>query len=193
MKGLELAKYLSIVTAVLLVLAGVTSSLAITIPSLVFGFALVPVFISWMVCIHYFSTDNKLFGLMGISFSIVYGVLISFNYFFQLGFMGRSLPIPDLFEMSNPDSMFMIVEILGYFFMGLATLVIIPLFSKDGLGRSIKVLCFVNFLLGIGGVVGYALNWNFHLMLGGLIIWNVIMPFLAILIFYHFKNLKSVD
>jgi len=190
MKNLKLATYSSISAAVFLFLAGITSVLAITIPSLVFGFLVVPSFIIMIACLYHFSEKNKLFGFLGVLFATMYGVFISFNYYLQLAFMGREMPIPELLNITNTDSLFLVIELLGYFFMGLATLFMIPMLQQNRRAKTIKVLFFVNFLLGVGGVLGYALLWSMPILIGGLMLWNIIMPVAALLLFFYFKNLK---
>lgn len=190
MKNLKLATYSSISAAVFLFLAGVTSVLAITVPSLIFGFLVVLTFIIMLACLYHFSEKYKLFGFLGVLFATMYGVFISFNYFLQLAFMGREIPIPELLNITNPDSLFLVIELLGYFFMGLATLFMIPMFENNRWATTIKILFFVNFVLGVGGVLGYALSWPMPILIGGLILWNLIMPIAALLLFFYFKNLK---
>jgi len=190
MKNQTLAKSSSLSSAALLFLAGITSVMAMTLPSLIFGFLIVPAFITMIACIHDIS-ENKLFGLLATIFAAMYGVFVSFNYFLQMIFMERGMQIPHLLEITNPDSIFLIIELMGYFFMGISTLCIIPLLSSTRLEISIKILLFINFLLGVGGVVGYAMNFNMSIMFIGLIVWNVIMPTAALLLFFYFKNMYS--
>ena len=192
MKYLRLVKTSSLVTSALLILAGGTSVLAMAIPSLVFGFLLALAFIVMVVGIHHLWEQHKLESFLAVLFAAMYGVFVSFNYAFQFSFMERNIPIPTLLDMHNIDSIFLVIEILGYFFMGLSTLVLIPLFSKNWLGKSIQLLFLINGLLGIGGLIGYAGGWNIGLLFGGLMVWNIIMPIAAALVFFYLdKNHKA--
>jgi hypothetical protein len=188
MKNYFLAKSSSLSSAVLLFLAGISSVLAMTLPSLIFGFLIVPAYITMIACIHHVS-ENKLYGLLATIFASMYGVFVSFNYFLQIIFMERGMQMPQLLDITNSDSIFLIIELLGYFFMGVSTLCIVPLLSSTRLEIVIKILFLINFILGVGGVVGYALNFNMVIMIIGLMVWNVIMPTAALFLFFYFQNL----
>ena len=162
--------------------------MAITIPSLIFGFLLIPAFLGLVVSIGTTRDAHRWHGLMGIGFSLIYSVFISFNYFAQIAFLIKGVEVPIWLAMDNTDSLFMVIEMLGYFFMGLATLVLVPFFSNSALGKSIKVLFLANAILGIGGLAGYALGWPMSILLAGLVLWNIIMPVAAILIYLECKS-----
>lgn len=185
------AQIISILLAIALLAAGLTSIFSITIPSLIFGFLSVPLFVTLMVCIHSFSVKKPHWGLLSISFAIMYGVFISLNYYIQLSFMGRQMEIPAILSMQDMDSLFLSIEILGYFFMSMATLTIIPLITGSKLAHGIRICFWINGLLGIGGLIGYACQWRFELLIGGLMVWNIIMPIAGFLFFFYFKNLAS--
>ncbi len=174
--------------ALVVLLAGLTSVLKIRIPSLIFGFLLVPLFITLMTCLHYNSKkDMKLFSMLGVIFSCMYGVLISFNYYLQLTLMENNPSGLELFDMSNPKTMFYVIELLGYFFMGLSTLYAAIIFGATLLEKIIKSLLILNGVLGIGGLIGYTLNLSINVLMMGLMCWNIIMPVSAVLILFYFK------
>jgi hypothetical protein len=178
--------------ALVVLLAGLTSVLNIPIPSLILGFLLVPIFITLMVCLHYNSNnDKKIFSLLGVLFASMYGVLISFNYYLQLTLMQNNSSGLELFAMSNPNSMMWVIEVLGYFFMGLSTLFAVAIFGSTLLEKFIKILFIINGLLGIGGLIGYAIGLSMNILMIGLMSWNIIMPIAALLTFFYFK--KQVD
>jgi hypothetical protein len=58
---------------------------------------------------------------------------------------------------------------------------------------AIRWLFIINGVLGIGGIIGYALSVNLSLLLGGLIIWDIIMPVAVALVAYRFKNKLSAS
>jgi hypothetical protein len=172
----------------LIFLAGLTSVLKITILSLIFGFLLVPIFIILITCLHYNSKkEMKMFSMLGVIFACMYGILISFNYYLQLTLVQKNVSGLELFSMSDPNSMMWVIEVLGYFFMGLSTIFASTIFGSSFLERSIKLIFIVNGILGIGGIIGYTLGWNLSLMLWGLMLWNIIMPIAAGLLIYYFK------
>lgn len=182
-------------TTILLILAGLTSVLKIEIPSLVLGFVLAPFFIAFAVCIHYFfGKKTSLYSLLGIIFAVMYGVLICFNYYLQLTLMQKDIPGLDLFSMKNPNSIMWVIEVLGYFFMGLSTLVMAPILGTTVAEKVVKLAFILNGFLGIGGLIGYALNFPLGIMLVGLLLWNIIMPIGSGTLTYHFiKNSKPIE
>jgi hypothetical protein len=140
-----------------------------------------------MACIHcYASESKKVFSLVGLSFTIIYATLISINYFIQLTFVNQTTFDVSIFSMTNPQSMMWVIEILGYFFMGLATLFAAPVFSSGRIEKIIKWLFIVNGILGIGALIGYGLNVPLGIMLGGLIVWDIVMPASTALLAYLF-------
>lgn len=180
-------------TAIFVALAGTTAVLEIKVPSLIFGFLLIPAFISMIVSIHLLNTSHRMMGMVGVVFASMYGVLISLNYALELSFIGRQTPIPDAFNMENPESIFWTIEVLGYFFMGLSTGMLVPLFHANMIDRAIQFLFLINAILGIGGLIGYWMDFPLSMMLGGLMVWNIIMPIAAVLVFFHIKKLQSVN
>ena len=193
MKYLQLAKSSSLTTAILFTIAGLTAMLGIMIPSHIFGFLLAPAYLVMIVCIYHFSPKNKIEGLLSILFSVIYVVLVSFNYSLLFTFHGRGLSIPELLQFTNPDSIFLVIEVLAYYFMGLSTLVLIPVFGNNRLGKNIKILFLLNGILGIGGVMGYALDWNLTILFVGLMLWNIVMPIASLLVFFYFKKLGKTE
>lgn len=176
-------------SALFLALAGFTSVLAITVPSLIFGFILVPCFISMLACLHHYCPpERKVFSLLGLVFAIHYGCLISFNYILQLSLAQQPISGGEFFSITNPNSMFFVIEMLGYFFLGLATIVVLPVFGKSRLERVIQSLFLLNGILGIGGLIGFIWQLDMRILLAGLLVWNVIMPVAAGLMVFYFRK-----
>lgn len=179
---------------VLIVVAGVTATAAIQPFATVVGFLVAPTFIVVMACIYATSPDDRtFFGLIGLSFALMYGTLISFNYFVDLTFVRQGVFDAAVFNMLNTSSLFWVVEVLGYFFMGLATLFTAFIFVRGRVDIAIRWLFIINGVLGIGGLISYALSVNISLLLGGLIIWDIVMPVAMALIAYRFKNKLSAS
>ena len=96
-----------------------------------------------------------------------------------------------MFSMTNTHSMMWVIEVLGYFFMGLATLFAAPVFGSSRTEKAIKWLFVANGVLGILTPIGYGLNLPIEILLGGLIIWDIIMPISTALVAYLFWNAKK--
>jgi hypothetical protein len=183
----QLGFWSAIIATLLVTIAGITATASIQPFATIIGFLLTPSFLVVMACIHcYASESKKVFSLVGLSFTIIYATLISINYFIQLTFVNQTTFDVSIFSMTNPQSMMWVIEILGYFFMGLATLFAAPVFSSGRIEKIIKWLFIVNGILGIGALIGYGLNVPLGIMLGGLIVWDIVMPASTALLAYLF-------
>jgi hypothetical protein len=184
----------AILVTIFLAISGITSSASIYLVSNISGFILTSIFLIVITCIYYSAPDDKkILGQIGLSFAIIYATMISMNYFIQLTFVKFGTFNTDIFSITNPQSMMMTIEVLGYFFMGLSTLFIAPIFQSGRLEKSIRWLFVFNGILGIGGAIGFALNLDWRILIGGLILWTIVMPITTALISYWFKTEKSND
>jgi len=180
----------SAATATLLVVvAGITATASIQPFATVVGFLLTSSFLVVIACIHsYASEERKVFSLVGLSFAIIYATLISVNYFIQLTFVRQTTFDVSIFDMTNNQSMMWVIEVLGYFFMGLSTLFAAPVFGSGKVESLVKWLFVANGILGILTPIGYALNLPIQVLLGGLIIWDILMPISTALLAYFFRQ-----
>ena len=178
----------AVVATVALVFSGITATTAMKIPSLVSGLLLVPAFVVLMACVHnYAPAERRTFSRLGMLFALGYAVLIGFNYYMQLTLVRQGL-YQDAFDMSSPLSVMWVIEVLGYGFMGLATLSAAWIFRVGTLENAVRWLFVTNGVLGIGGMIGYALGWSLSLLLGGLIVCDIIMPVSTILLAILFRR-----
>jgi len=179
----------AIIATLLVAVAGITATASIQPFATVIGFLLTSSFLVVMACIHcYASTERKVFSLIGLSFAIIYATLISVNYFIQLTFVRQSSFNIEIFAMDNPQSMMWVIEVLGYFFMGLSTLFAAPVFESGRIESLIKLLFVANGILGILTPIAYVLNWPIQILLGGLIVWDIVMPISTALLAILFKR-----
>ena len=173
----QLGFWSAIIATLLVIVAGITATASIQPFATIIGFMLTISFLVVMACIHcYAPEERKVFSLVGFSFAIIYAALISVNYFIQLTFVRQSTFDVSIFEMTNSQSMMWVIEVLGYFFMGLATLFAAPIFKSGKIESVIKWLFVTNGILGILTPIGYGLNLPIEILLGGLIIWDIVMP-----------------
>ncbi len=131
--------------------------------------------------------DRKFFSRLGLLFTLGYAVLIGFNYYMQLTLVQKNL-YSEVFAMDDPQSIMWVIEVLGYGFMGLATLSAAFIFPNGKLENMIRWLFIINGVLGIGGMIGYALGWSMNILLGGLIVWDIIMPVSSVLLAILFRR-----
>ncbi|MBT8220319.1 MAG: hypothetical protein KJP00_10860 [Bacteroidia bacterium] len=187
MQNARIAKYSSLLTAMLLIFLGLSSGLGYVRLSLIIGSFLAFTIVIMVVSVrHHFKPS--IYGTLAIVFIAIYAVLISSNYFIQLSAIFRDAPLLNTMDMSSPLSVFWMIEILGYFFMGMSTICLSELFKEGPFARPIRILLILNGFLGLGGVLGYWLNWGNDLMLAGLLSWNIVVPIAAFLIFLRFRK-----
>jgi hypothetical protein len=187
----KLGFWAAIVATVLFSAAGITATLAIQPFATLVGFLLTPAFLIIIACVHsYASEEKKVFGLIGLSFAIIYAALISTNYFIQLTYVNQTTFDASMFEMSNPQSMMWVIEILGYTFMGLATLFAAPIFGSARTENLVKWLFIANGVLGVLTPIGYLLNLPPQVLYGGLMVWDAIMPVSTAALTYVFWSYR---
>jgi len=163
----------------------------LTAPSLF----LAPSFVALMVSIHYFVRDErKIWSLAGLSFAIIYAVLVSAVYYVQLG-----LTIPHMIRGQTEDiglfileqgSLMITVDILGYGFQCLATLFVAFAFTGGRLQRWIRYLFIVNGMLVFPILL--QVYWPELVYIAGL--WTVTFIVPVILLAVLFRNsLQTTD
>ncbi len=181
----------AVVFTVAVIFSGITATVAWKIPALISGITLVPVFMVLMACVHdYARAERKILSRLGMLFAVGYAVLIGFNYFMLLTVVRQGLyTVP--FDMSDPKSIMWVIESLGYGFMGLATFFAAWVFDSGRLEKAIRWLFVTNGVLGIGGMIGYALGLSMNILLGGLVVWDIIMPISSILLAILFKRAQQ--
>jgi hypothetical protein len=183
----------AVIMTIAVIFSGITASTAMKIPSLVSGIILIPVFILLIACIHEYSpADRKFFSRLGLLFTMGYAVLIGFNYYMELTLVRNNL-YTDAFAMDDPQSIMWVIEVLGYGFMGLATLATAFVFTNGKLENAIRWLFIVNGILGIGGMIGYALGLSLNILAVGLIIWDIVMPISSVLLAILFRRALKND
>lgn len=165
------------ISTLLVAIAGITATASIQPFATIIGFLLTSSFLVVMACVHcYAPEDRKVFSLIGLSFAIVYATLISINYFIQLTFVRQSTFDASMFDMGKTQSMMWVIEVLGYFFMGVSTLFAAPVFGSGRLESYVRWLFVLNGVLGLLTPVAYVINLPMNIMLGGLIVWDIVMP-----------------
>ena len=143
-------------------------------PSLFLGSS----FLVLVVCIHELATpDRRIWSRTAIAFTTAYAVLISLNYYVLLTYVaprlaaGRAAEI-EPFLFTPFDSFLYSVDILGYSFMSVATLLAARVFTSDGLERRARVFLTANGLL----LPFLALQIYFHSLIWIAALWAVTFP-----------------
>ena len=109
-------------------------------------------FLLEILALHHITPVEKKFWSHGaLIFSILYAVFVTANYVVQLATViplkikGAAEEIRVLEQ--TPHSMFWNFDALGYIFMGLATLIAIPLFNKERSQRWVRIFFIANALV----------------------------------------------
>ncbi|MBD0350956.1 MAG: hypothetical protein ICV65_07375 [Flavisolibacter sp.] len=109
-------------------------------------------FILEILALHYITPEEKKFwSHAALIFSIIYAVFVTANYVVQLATVipmklkGEADEIRILEQ--TPHSLFWDFDALGYIFMGLATLIAIPVFEKHGFQRWVRLSFLANALV----------------------------------------------
>lgn len=109
-------------------------------------------FVLEILALHCVTSDDKKFwSHAALIFAILYSVFVTANYVVQLATVipmklrGASEEIHILEQ--TPHSLFWDFDAIGYIFMGLATLMAIPVFSKKGFQKWVKMSFLANALV----------------------------------------------
>ena len=157
------------------------------VPSLFLGIS----FVVLMSAIHRHSpAERKIWSQIALTFAIMYGTLICMNYFIQLTLVAPALyrgdvPAhvqPFLFHVFN--SFIYSVDLLGYSFMSLSTLVAAFVFTGPGVERTAR-----RFMIANGVLVPFiALQTYYHPLIWVAALWAVTLPGSAIALAVLFRR-----
>ena len=129
---------------------------------LVPGILLVPTFVVLMACIHDYAADpKKIYSRIGLSFALIYAVVILVDYYLQLTVVVPSLQAGEteglsLFTQYNSQGPFIALETLGYSMMSVAFLFAAAVFTGGRAERAIRGLFVLSFVLAVAALVGLA-------------------------------------
>jgi hypothetical protein len=162
---------------------------------LIYGFSLciAAPFMIAMLALHYVTPQmNRIWSHAALLFAVMYAVYVHLNYVVQLATVIpmtlRGLgPIPVLDQ--TPHSLFWDVDALGYIFMGLATLVAIPVFERTGPEKWLRAFFLANGLAVpvISVVYFYPTFSTGLLMLGSLWIITALGSIVLLALFFSRK------
>jgi len=112
---------------------------------LIYGFSLcitLPFLMEMLALHHAVPNDKKYWSHAALLFTVIYVVFVTANYVVQLATVipanlrGEAEEIKLL--MQTPHSLFWDYDAIGYIFMGLATLVAIPVFKRQGFQKWVR-------------------------------------------------------
>jgi hypothetical protein len=121
---------------------------------LIYGFSLCIVipFVLEMLALHHVTPDDKKYwSHAALIFTIIYSVFVTANYVVQLATVipmtlkGAASQVSVLAQ--TPHSLFWDFDAIGYICMGIATLLAVPVFAKQGFQRWVRIAFLANALV----------------------------------------------
>jgi len=159
-----------------------SSSLCIVIP-----------FVLEMLALHYITPDDKKFwSHAALTFTTLYAVFVTANYVVQLATVIPMTLKGDLEEVrilqQTPHSLFWNFDALGYIFMGLATLVAVPIFAKEGFQRWVRIAFLANAVVTpLITIVYFYPDYSYDLLVLGFP-WGITAPVSMLLLAIMFRK-----
>ncbi len=150
-----------------------------------------------MLALHYITpTEKKFWSHAALLFTMLYAVFVTANYVVQLATVipmtlnGTADEIQILRQ--TPHSLFWDFDALGYIFMGMATLIAIPIFENQGFQKWVRYSLIAHSIVTpfIGFVYFYP-NFSNELLLIG-VPWGITAPVFMLFLALMFKKLSEV-
>ncbi|MGE5606189.1 MAG: hypothetical protein ACM3YE_10935 [Bacteroidota bacterium] len=160
--------------------------------SMLIGFLMVPLFIGIIVSIHnYAPITKKPLTHMALMFAAVYAVLVSLSYFVELTVIRQNIMRGQMGLLDQyVDTIMFAIDLLGFFFLGLSMSFTAHVFAGGKPEALLRCFLISDGVLGITGVVGFALS-NKILLFINLIGISVALTITAFLLYIFFKKEKQ--
>ena len=120
-----------------------------------------------MACIHFAAAEShKIFGHIGSSFALISMLILVTDYFLQLTVIQPSLLSGEtdsigLLSQFNAHGIFIALEEIGFLFMSLSMVSMVPLFfGKSRIEKGIQVVFVLCFILTILSLVAYSIQYG---------------------------------
>lgn len=155
-------------------------------------------FLLEMLSLHYLVPDHKKFwSHTALLCSIIYTVFVTANYVVQLATVIPAKLNGTLSEISildqTPHSMFWDFDAIGYIFMGLACLAVVPVFEKKGFQKWVGISFMANAIVTpLIAIVYFRQNFSEKLLLLGFP-WVLTAPMCMLLLAIFLKKLNNQD
>ena len=165
---------------------------------LIYGFSLcitIP-FMLEMLALHYAApADKKFWSHAALLFTVIYVVFVTANYVVQLATVipmtlkGASDEISILVQ--TPHSLFWNFDAIGYIFMGLAALIAVPVFEKQGFQKWVRYSFLAHGLVTpLISFVYFYPEFSDQILLIGLP-WGITAPLFMLMLAIMFRKGKS--
>ena len=155
-------------------------------------------FILEILALHYKTPDGKKFwSHAALIFTILYAVFVTANYVVQLATVIPNALKGSLNEVrvlqQTPHSLFWDFDAMGYIFMGLATLMAIPVFEKHGFQKWVRISFIANALVTpLISIVYFYPVYSYNLLLLGFP-WAITAPLVMLMLALMFKQREGIQ
>jgi hypothetical protein len=150
-------------------------------------------FVIEILALHYTTPESKKFWThAALIFTVLYAAFVTANYVVQLATVIPSTLKGLLNEVrilqQTPHSLFWNFDAVGYIFMGLATLVAIPAFEKEGFQKWVRISFVANAAVTpLISMVYFYPTYSYNLLLLGFP-WAVTAPLSMLLLALNFRK-----
>lgn len=154
-------------------------------------------FVLEMLALHYVTPDDKKFwSHAALIFAVLYAVFVTANYVVQLATVIPMKLKGDQAEIrileQTPHSLFWDFDAIGYIFMGLATLAALPVFTKNGFQKWVKMSFLANALVTPLITIVYFYPWFSEKLLFLAFPWAITAPLFMLMLAIMFRKKDSV-
>ncbi|MEW6508895.1 MAG: hypothetical protein AB1432_14235 [Bacteroidota bacterium] len=172
-----------------------------TVPYL-FGFLLILGFTLFMSASFRLASTGyqKILRIAANIFTAVYVAMIGLNYAIQTALVPaliyKNPSFAGLFTMANPQSVGWILEMFGYGFLGIAAILIAPVFNKGIRMNLIRYLLTANGVISILGAAATTLGTNWLMEWPGIVsvvVWNLLILVIMVLVIVDIYKSKFAD
>ena len=166
---------------------------AIQMLNLIPSLPLASTFLVLMVCVYLYAPEQKrLWGLLGLVFTVIYAVMASINYLIQLLVVRQSIAAGEteglgLFIHANPHSVFWALA-TSYGYMSLAMLFAAGVFPAHGLGGWVRRLFLLVGVTAPLQFIGVIFELGLAVGAPAGLIWSLATPAACILLAILFKR-----
>ncbi|MBN1438001.1 MAG: hypothetical protein JW929_01220 [Anaerolineales bacterium] len=149
-----------------------------------------------MSCVHSLAPESKrVFSLVAVALTAAYAAIISTNYYLQLFVVRLNAASGEweglsLLAMPNLHSAFFALETIGYAFLSVATLFVVPVLPDGKLEQWIKAFLILSASLGLFGALVAPFDQPV-LIFAGLGIWSLTFPVAMVLLGFHFRRMMD--
>jgi len=158
-------------------------------------------YLMMMISVHHIaSNEKKLYSMISVAFGLMSAFVLSVDYFIQLSVIQPSLLAGEtegiaLLTQFNPHGIFIVLEELGFLFMSISFVFLIPVFSKtNALEKSIKWISVISFLCVLTSfaliTMIYGINREYRFEVAVITITWIELIVIGILFSRYFKRIK---